>query len=159
MSRALLGDIEISVVRSDNPNHRVAITDKPVERGQDISDHVRPMPATIKISGIIVGPDAEQKFQKLKQYQREGQMLTYINRTSYTNVVIENIETIYDATVENGFKFTMSLKQVRVAEAKAIAVTNVPPNIQTKTRGSSKAGMKQPDKKETLLDKLKSRGD
>ena len=58
MQGALLGDIELSVVTSDDPTSDVEVTEKPVERGQDVSDHVKKKPETLAISGVVVGDDA-----------------------------------------------------------------------------------------------------
>ena len=114
MARALLGTVELSTVQSDNPVHDMEVTDKPVERGQDIADHIQPKPVILELSGTVIGDDATNKLEQLKAYQRDGELLTYINRVVYQNMVIERFEIVQDAGIENGFKFTMALKQVRL---------------------------------------------
>lgn len=61
LNRALLGDIELTVVISDEPTSEVEVTEKPVERGQDVADHVKKKPDTLSISGVVVGDDAASK--------------------------------------------------------------------------------------------------
>jgi len=162
MKRAILGEVEFSAVEKEDPVNSVEVTEKPVERGQDVADHVRPKPVSVSISGVVVGPDAAQKLEKLKQYQRTGQLLTYIGRNLYTNMVIEHFDTSHGKNVANGFSFSMVLKHIRIATAREVAIKNVP----VKTQGATqKAGTKQtqtkstaPDLKEQLIAKLRARG-
>lgn len=148
MKLALLGDIELSVVHSDDPTCDAEVTDKPVERGQDISDHVKKKPETLAISGVIVGDDASSKLSKLKEYQRTGKLLTYIHRVWWENVVIESLNTRHGAHVANGFEFDMVLKLVRIAVPKEVAITNLSPPAETKIKPVTNAGRKQPQKKQ-----------
>lgn len=162
---AILGDIEFSVVEQDDISISTDITDKPVERGQDVSDHVKPKPDKLSIKGIIVGPDASKKWSKIKMYSKTGELLTYVNRVIYDNMVIESFNPVHGRDVANGYKFSMTLKQVRISKPDEIAITKVPPKVQTKTKKKKKAGKKQPkkgkakkpDKKAKLLAKLRAR--
>lgn len=144
MQLALLGEVELSVVHSDEPTSDVDITEKPVERGQDVADHVKKKPDALNISGIIVGDDAATKLNKLKEYQRTGKLLTYINRVWWNNVVIESLNTRHGVNIGNGFEFDMVLKTVRIAVPKEVAITNLSPPVATKTKPTTNAGMKQP---------------
>lgn len=144
LNRALLGDIELTVVISDEPTSEVEVTEKPVERGQDVADHVKKKPDTLSISGVVVGDDAASKLEKLKEYQRTGKLLTYIHRVWWNNVVIESLNTRHSAAVGNGFEFDMVLKVVRIAVPKEVAITNLPAPEATKTKNVTNAGRKQP---------------
>ncbi len=144
---AMLGDVELSVVLSDEPTADVEVTEKPVERGQDVSDHVKKKPEVLNISGVVVGDDAAAKLSKLKEYQRTGKLLTYINRVWYTNVVIESLNTRHGTAVRNGFEFDMTLKLVRIAVPKEVAITNLPPPAASATKKVINAGTKQPQKR------------
>jgi len=161
MKRAILGDVEFSVVEQDDISISAEITDKSVESGQDVSDHVKPKPDILSIKGIIVGPDASKKWETLKQYNRTGELLTYINRVIYGNMAIQDFHPVHGKDIANGYKFSMTLKQVRIAEPREIVITNIPPKVQTKTKEVQKAGRKQPqekktDKKRILLAKLRT---
>lgn len=144
MKGALLGDIGLTAVISDDPTSDVEVTEKPVERGQDVSDHVKKKPETLNISGVVVGDDASSKLNKIKEYQRTGKLLTYIHRVWYENVVIESLNTRHGANVANGFEFDMVLKLVRIAVPKEIAITNLSPPVATRTKQTTNAGTKQP---------------
>lgn len=146
MKLALLGDVELSVVHSDDPTSDVEVTEKPVERGQDVSDHVKKKPETLAISGVVVGDDASSKLNKLKEYQRTGKLLTYIHRVWYNDVVIESLNTRHGANVANGFEFDMVLKVVRIAVPKEVAITKLSAPAATKIKPVTNAGRKQPQK-------------
>lgn len=143
MSRAILGGIELSVVDSDDPNRSVDVTEKPVESGQDIADHVKQKPDSISISGVVVGDDAWSKLKKLKDLMKKGELLTYTNRIVYSDVVIEKLNTSHNVSTRNGYEFSITLKQVRVATAKEASVTAGGKAAGTKTKKVSNAGTKQ----------------
>lgn len=143
MKLALLGDVKLSIVFSDDPTSSVEVTEKPVERGQDVADHVKKKPDTLSISGAIVGDDAASKLNKLKEYQRAGKLLFYINRVWWENVVIESLNTRHGTNIANGFEFDIVLKTVRIAVAKEVALTSLSPPAATKVKPVANAGQKQ----------------
>lgn len=147
MNRAMLGEVEFSVVFSDDPKRENEITDKSVERGADVSDHVKPIPDTLNISGVVVGDDAGTKLAKLLEYRNNGTLLTYIHRVWYDNMVINTFNSRHSVDVANGFEFDITLKHVRIATPKEVAITNVPPPIATRTKEIANAGTKQTKKR------------
>lgn len=151
MNRALLGEVEFSVVESENPSNTAEITEKPVEKGQDIVDHVKIKPFSMSITGVAVGEDAAQKLQKLLEYFNKGQLLTYVGRNVVTNILIEQFDRVHDNSVSNGFAFSMKLKQVRIATAKEIAIKNPVVKTQMKT---ATVGLKQPSNKVMSTEKV-----
>lgn len=134
MERAKLGGIEISVVTSERVNHRAESTDKPVERGQDVSDHTKKRPPIIDLVGVIVGEGAADKLNKLVKYQKEGTMIKFIHRTSMDNAFIEDINTIHEAKNADGYQFNIRLKQIRIATAKELEINVVSPTTMTKSK-------------------------
>lgn len=148
-NRAVLGNISIgfvyfSVIESDDISISADVTDNPVESGQDVSDHVEPKPDKISIKGVIVGEDAPRKWTMLKNFNKNGTLLKYINRVIYDNVVIQDFNPVHSGDIRNGYKFSMSLKNVRIATPREVAIMNVPPSAQTKAKGVQNAGKKQP---------------
>ena len=122
MRRAKLGEVEFSVIESENPQDSVTVTDKPVESGQDVSDHVKQNPSIISISGQMIGDDAADKLKMLRKYLKEGALLKYVGRNIYDNMVIEDINRVHPVANRIGFGFTIKLKQVRIATAKAVQI-------------------------------------
>ena len=133
MPRAMLGEIELNVVESENPEQSNEITDNPVEDGVNISDHVRPGPMSFSITGTVTGDDAGQKVEMLRQYANSGQLLRYVGRNVFENMEIETLSTTHDVEVRNGFKFDISLKQVRIAVKKETQYTGPDPITKKET--------------------------
>jgi len=127
MPRAMLGEVELNVVESEKPDYSNDITDNPVESGVAVSDHVRPKPLSFTISGTVAGADAGAKVETLRQYSVTGQLLRYVGRNIFENMVIETLSTTHDVEVKKGFKFEIDLKQVRIAEKREIQYTGTDP--------------------------------
>jgi len=141
---AVLEDVLLDMVKSDNPNRSYDVTSKAVENGSDISDHMKKRPTTLSISGIIVGEDAWARFSRIIQYQQNKQLITYTNRVIHTNMAITNINTIHGGDTANGLSFTIQLKHVRKATPSQAQIINVPQAVATKAQGTQNAGTQQP---------------
>lgn len=146
MRRVKLGDIEFDVIESENPNDSVEVTDKPVESGQDVSDHVKQNPSMMSIKGRMT-EDAAYKLQRLRQYQKSGELLTYIGRNVYSNMVIVDLDREHGVNNRLGFDFNMTLKEVRIAVAKEVAI-NVASNAALQTKPVTNKGVQQPQEKQ-----------
>ncbi|WP_425447729.1 phage baseplate protein [Dethiothermospora halolimnae] len=142
MPKATLGDIEFSVVSKENKNLKVNATEKPVEKGQDISDHVKKKPTILTLDGIIVGENAQINMEQLEKYQQEGEVLTYVGRNILDNVVIESFTEITDSSIANGFKFNMTIKQIRIAESQTVEIQQ--PVVKRQTKPVTNKGRQQP---------------
>lgn len=146
MRRVKLGDIEFDVIESENPKDSVTVTDKPVESGQDVSDHIKQSPSIINIRGQMT-EDAADKLQVLKKYQKEGTLLKYVGRNVYSNMVIEEIDREHGIRNRLGFQFNIKLKQVRIATAKEVEINMASPKDATKVKPVTNKGKQQPKQK------------
>ena len=146
MRRVKLGDIEFDVIESENPKDSVIVTDKPVESGQDVSDHIKQNPSIINIRGQMT-EDAVDKLQVLKKYQKEGTLLKYVGRNVYSNMVIEEIDREHGTRNRLGFQFNIKLKQVRIATAKEVEINMASPKDATKVKPVTNKGKQQPKQK------------
>lgn len=146
MRRVKLGDIEFDVIESENPKDSATITDKPVESGQNVSDHVKQNPSIINLKGQMT-EDAADKLQVLKKYQKEGTLLKYVGRNVYPNMVIEEIDREHSARNRLGFQFNIKLKQVRIATAKEVEINMASPKDATKVKPVTNKGKQQPKQK------------
>jgi hypothetical protein len=151
--RVKLGDVEFDVIESENPKDSVTVTDKPVESGQDISDHVKQNSSIINIRGQMT-EDAADKLQTLKRYQKDGELLKYVGRNIYSNMVIEEIDREHGVDNRNGFQFNIKLKQVRIATAKKVKIKVANPKTKkrdkrtaTKVKKTTNKGKQQPKTK------------
>lgn len=127
---ATLGDVFLNVVYAENPRKSVTTSDHPIEDGESIVDHIERQPVTMSISGIVTGDDAGVRLQKLKEYMDNGEQLEYIYRNWLSNVIITDLDTTHDSTVDKAFKFNMTLKNIRIAQSSAIAELDVPQKVQ-----------------------------
>lgn len=130
MQRSLLisddgNQVEFSVVESENPTRTNQVTDNPVENSVNIVDHVKAEPLYFQINGVVTGTNAGDVYSKLVRFWEKGLLLTYSGRNVIPNVVIETMPTIHDKDISNGFKFTITLKQIRIAILKYVDLTKV----------------------------------
>ena len=151
---AKLGDIEFTVIETEEPVDSVTITDNSVEKGQDVSDHVKQEASIINLSGAMTGSDASSKLNKLRRYQREGKLLKYIGRNIYDNMAIQTMNRSHGKKVKNGFEFSITLKQVRIATAKKVEINAGDPitkekskELDTKVKPKTNKGKQQPKTK------------
>jgi len=144
--RVKLGDIEFDVIESENPKDSATVTDKPVESGQDVSDHVKQNPSIINLKGQMT-EDAVDKLQVLKKYQKEATLLKYVGRNVYPNMVIEEIDREHGTRNRLGFQFNIKLKQVRIATAKEVEINMASPKDATKVKPVTNKGKQQPKQK------------
>lgn len=131
--RARLGDVEFSVVSEESPQLTNEITERTVERGTDIADHVRITPAMLSISGVVVGDDAGQKLNKLREYTRKGEILRYAGRNTFGQMIIQSFPTQHTVEIRNGFRFRMDLKQIRIARLETVQFVTTDPVRKTNT--------------------------
>jgi hypothetical protein len=113
-TRIKLEDIYMDAVVKEDYEHTAKTTDKPVEKGQDISDHYKIKPIRVDISGMIVN-DSEEKYETLKGYMKDAKLLKYIGLTSVKNMVIVNVTRKSSSEVKDGYYYDLSLKEVRIA--------------------------------------------
>jgi len=143
-----LGDIFFSVVESETITNTAAATDFPVEDGTSIVDNVEITPYSVSLNGIMVGEDAADKLKKIREYMKNKTLLTYIGRNILNNTIIEMFDSTHDNTIKNGFKFSLTLKQIIVAELQVIYIdyTKIP---RPKIKEETSEGKKQLEDKET----------
>lgn len=138
----MLGDIFINNVVSESYDEGVNTTDHPIEGGKEVTDHIEQQPVILKISGVVAGPDAAAKLEKLRLYMRTGKLLKYSYRSVISNVIIEKFPHDHVVQVRNGFEFQITLKQIRIAKVGVIKHPAKP----KKTAPKSNKGRQQPTK-------------
>lgn len=143
-----LGGYLIHVV-NESLQGDVDVIEHPAEEGLPITDHVQKQPFILSISGTIVRPTnerVERVISVLEKFRDTGKLLTYEGRRIYHNVVIQNFTFEADKTIANGYRFTASLKQIRIAKT---AYVNLPPKSKTQVKPVSNVGRKQTENKKS----------
>lgn len=125
-SMAKLGDIFLNTVYEDKPDHGIKTSDHPIENGESITDHIEQNPVKLSISGVCIGPDASTRLSRLKAALEKGTLLKYVYRTVYNDMVIESLQTTHDAETKDGFKFSITLKQIKIASKATVVNLPIP---------------------------------
>ncbi len=114
--KSKLGEVVFSVATGEDATMTANITDKPIEGG-NISDHAQLQPLIMSIPGYIVGDDAQQKLEKLREYMKNSDVLRFVGVDIAQNVMITSLKTGRAANIADGVAFTVDLKEVRIAES------------------------------------------
>lgn len=102
----------------------------PAEKGMAISDFVKKQPVTVSLSGKIVevfDPNnrirvtAENAYKKIKELQDKGSLVKYVGRETISNLQIQDFSVSYSNKNHGGMDFTMTLKEVRIANNAYVA--------------------------------------
>lgn len=143
---ATLGGIFLNVVYDDTPQYSVKASEHPIEDSENIVDHVNRNAVKMSISGVVTGDDAAQKETALIEHMEKGSLLKYVHRTTLANVIITDFQPKYDKEITNGFKFSMSLLQIRLSKAMIIKPMSIP--VKKQTKAVTKKGRQQKKKKQ-----------
>lgn len=94
-------------------------SEHPVETGLPITDHTKRNPVQLSISGRIVdykGSKAADIIESLRKLQSGGSLIQYVGRKAVSNMQIQSFEVSYTNETWGGCSFSMSLKEVRIAQ-------------------------------------------
>lgn len=117
-----LGDVKLDALVKENIDFDADVTSKEVEKGADISDHMKAKPFTASLSGVMV-EDADAKLEALKKYQKEGELLTYIGKSTLESVVITSLQVEHTVKNFTGYDFDIRIKEVRVASPETFNIS------------------------------------
>ncbi len=124
-------DVLIDVITKVSMPESSTTTDHALEDGEQITDHVKSNPTTISLTGVILD-GTEAKVLKLRQYREKGVIIDFDYMTSLKHVVITDFSRDYEAKIKDGYAFTMTLKQIKVAKVGKFVSVSIPVKKQTK---------------------------
>jgi len=130
-------------------------SDHALEDGEPITDHVKAGTKTIDVSGFIIDKTGSKR-AKLEKYRDDGKLLDFNFTSRLQNAIILKFDTTDSAEIKDGYKYTMSLRQIKVA-IKAGSVKTVEPKAQQRTKKKKNAGRVQPKKKNKSTKKVKKK--
>ncbi|MFJ7663751.1 phage baseplate protein [Lysinibacillus sp. NPDC097162] len=139
-------DVLIDVITKVSMPETSTTTDHALEDGEQITDHVISNPITISITGIILDETGE-KVLKLRGYREKGEIIDFDYMTSLKHVVIIDFSRDYEAKIKDGYAFTMTLKQIKVATVAKYVSVSVP--VKQQTKAVTKKGRQQTKKTQT----------
>lgn len=134
---ALINGIYVFVETEDLKRGIDTVT-HPVEKGIDITDHVRRNPVSLSLTGEIVGENAADILSQLTKAHQTGVLITYVGRNHIKNAQIVSFDTGHPNTIWGGCSFSMEIKEVRIAKS---AYTEQ--NTDTLTKDTTSAGRQQ----------------
>jgi hypothetical protein len=127
-------------VETETPGYEVAITSQPIEKGEDVTDHVQPKASSLNLSGRVAGPDAAKIHSYLVSAMKTGKIVSFSGRTAFKGL-IESFTPPRDYKIANGFTFSMTLVEVPIATSSF--VSKLPAPIKVQAAKVVSAGVKQ----------------
>ena len=146
--------IEFDVVTEENLTLDNNVTQHPIEDGADVTDNVELEPTRIRVELTKVGPDAEETKEELKEERAGREPGDYFGVEQiepYENMIISSLEIPTDSSIDNGFRATMTLQQIEIAEADEVTVDlgQDPVTGQQAQEDEGEADNREPEEEET----------
>lgn len=167
----LIGDVSLDCTVSETHNATATVTDHPVESGSTITDHIRPEPLQLTITGIVsntpigtkklqivsseigriraddtVLGHAETAAKKLEEIRLSAKPVKVVTRLrTYENMAMLSLSIPRDAKTGNALNFTMQFKQIRIVTNRTTRVVTAKSSKAQKKQDTGK----QPTKEQT----------
>ncbi len=109
------GSVAFSVVSEERPDFVAEVTQYPIEDGLNVSDHAALRPTTLSIDGMVTGTGAASTFASIEGWQKDRLLVTYSGRRTYRDFVIKEFRPTEDVTIGDGFRFVITLQEVKIA--------------------------------------------
>lgn len=118
----------------------VDITQQPIEKDIDITDHVQRKARTLSISGLIAGENAAEMQRFLVEAQDTGKVVEYIGRTTLKGL-LSGFSTSRDYTTGDGYTYSLTITEVRFASSSYVSKLSFP--IKSQAAKIINSGVKQ----------------
>ena len=149
ITKIKLGTVLLDCTTAEEVSKTADVTDRPVEKGEDISDHMKTKPYSVRLSGTMVN-DPEGKISTLEKMMADAELVEYIGKRKLKDMVITSFSTKQNKQVSNGYDWDISLKSVKIAKPISIKKqvknpeTKAPDKkVETKVKQVTNAGRKQ----------------
>lgn len=149
ITKIKLGTVLLDCTTAEEVSKTADVTDRPVEKGEDISDHMKTKPYSVRLSGTMVN-DPEGKISTLEKMMADAELVEYIGKRKLKDMVITSFSTKQNKQVSNGYDWDISLKSIKIAKPISIKKqvknpeTKAPDKkVETKVKQVTNAGRKQ----------------
>ena len=126
--------LELDASISESHTGEVEVTEHPIERGADITDHARPKPDRVTIEGLVSNTplhrvpvqngDADTAYTILRDIKDKAKLVKVITaKRVYTNMIMEHLNVPANVKVGDSLQFTAQFKEVVVVQNKTIQTT------------------------------------
>lgn len=138
-NRQSFDGVSFTTIVDENIRFEVEPTRRPVEKGADITDHLRELPIQVRISGLLVNgeddQEAERNYWRLRSTMEARQLVTlYTTFDVLNDMAVQSIDITRRGL--NGMDVDVSLIQVRTVEVDS---ADVPAGI-SKNKAGRPAG-------------------
>lgn len=113
---ALINNIYV-FVENEKIDRNTSISSHPVEKGINVTDHVKREAKTLSITGQIVGSNYKEIKEKLTKLNENGTIVKYVGKDILNNAVIERFSTDVTQKIKGGYTFDMTIKEIRIAKS------------------------------------------
>lgn len=114
----LIGDRKIYIhVTSEEKSKDTDATQHSVEKGNPLTDHIKPGSPTVSLSGEIAGANYKAIRAIIEKWQNTGKTLRYVGTDIFTNCHIKSFATTKTKDIARGYTFTMELEKIRIAKS------------------------------------------
>lgn len=164
-----IDDLVIDCSLSETHSFDSEITDNPVERSADVSDHKRLKPETLTISGLVsntpLGDAANESdaakrgaraFDRLLELRAKSELFKVVtSKRTYEDMAIASLTIPVDGKQGDGLQFSIGFKKIKVVDSKTVKTTATNKGKGKKKKDKqTKEQVKQPDKEGSQLSKL-----
>lgn len=125
-----LSTLDLDASPSQTHASEAEVTEHPVETGEQIVDHVRPRPRTLRIEGVVTGEplgprrggaSPESAFDVLERLLEAGRPLTVeTSLRTYEQMVLQSWEAPRDAQTGRALLFTATFRQIRIVRSQTV---------------------------------------
>lgn len=112
---AMLADVFLDLVENEVVDNPYTVTEKPVEGGQNVVDHVRKDNEQIRLTGILQGEDWQERYNQIKKISDEAVSVSYRGKKFFAPAIVQSITEDYSRRVIDGFPFVITLVKPRFA--------------------------------------------
>lgn len=150
--------IQIDATPTEQHGHSLQVTDHPVERGSDITDHARVKADSLTLDccfsdGAEEGRSSD-RYERLRLLQDNAVLLTVVTSLRvYENMLLENLSAPRTTKDAGGLRAIATFKQVRLVQNKTTVVTITKEPITKKKVSTGKQAAQQAgaSKESTIL--------
>lgn len=140
ITKIRLGSVLLDCTTTEEVSKKANVTKRPIEKGEDIADHMKTNPYEIRLSGMMVN-DADNKIATIEQMQKNAELLGYIGKRRIDDVVIVSFSTKQNKKIMDGYDWDLSLQSVKIAQPKSANQDVKSPD--GKSQGQTKAKVKE----------------
>lgn len=145
-----LGGILLDCTTAEEITLNADVTERPVEQGEDISDHMKTKPYEVKLAGSMHKDDADSKISRIEALQKDAELVEYIGKRRLKDMVVTSFSTRQNKHNLRGYDWTISLQSVKIAKPKSAKqktknpeTKKADPKVDTKVKEITNAGRKR----------------